>query len=84
MIWTTIVRASVIVSLGLTVKQIIDEYSNNIHANRIYNSSQAATFLGVERKEVVKLVKKKKITAKMVKGNYRIIGASILEYLNNK
>ncbi len=82
--WTAILRISAILSVGLTIKQIIDMYANEVNAHRIYSTQQATRFLGVGRKGVIKLVKEDKIKAKLVKGNYRILGANILEYLNKK
>ncbi|HEB72580.1 MAG TPA: helix-turn-helix domain-containing protein [Nitrospirae bacterium] len=82
--WVTILRVSAILSVGLTIKQALDEFTLNVNANRIYSTRQATKFLGIERKGVIKLIKKSIIKAKMIDGNYRITGASILEYLSDK
>ncbi|MBF0171175.1 MAG: excisionase family DNA-binding protein [Nitrospinae bacterium] len=79
--WTALLKASTILSVGLTVKQLIEEYTCEVKANRIYSSGEAARFLGIERREVVDLIRNRKIPAKMVSGNYRIPGAALLEYL---
>ena len=80
--WVTILRVSTILSVGLTIKQVFEEFTLNVNANRIYSTQQATKFLGIERKSVIKLIKNKEINAQMIDGNYRITGASILEYLN--
>lgn len=82
--WPIILRVSAVLSVALTIKQVLDELTLNVNANRIYSTAQATKFLGVERKGVIKLIRGNNISAKMIDGNYRITGASILEYLNSK
>ena len=84
MLWTILFRTSIVASLALTAKQIYDAANYEISPTRIYNTHQVSRFLGVERKVVIDLVKKKQITAKTVNGNYKIPGQSVLEYLNKK
>jgi hypothetical protein len=66
------------------VKQIYDTANYEISPTRIYNTHQVSRFLGIDRKTVIALVKKKEIIGKNVNGNYKIPGQSILEYLNKK
>ena len=84
MLWAILLRTSIVVSLALTAKQIYDAANFEISPTRIYNTHQVARFLGVDRKVVISLVKKRKINGKTVNGNYKIPGQSVLEYLNKK
>ncbi|OEJ67302.1 magnetosome protein MamR [Magnetovibrio blakemorei] len=82
MIWAAIVRAGTLISVGTAALHLYDEHTRAINTSRIYRSSETARFLGVSRTEVVKLIKAKKIHAKLMNGNYRILGQNIIEYLN--
>ena len=82
MIWLTLVRAGTILSVGTALVHLIDQRTREINSSRIYTSTDAARFLGASRRGVVELVKQNKIRGKLVQGNYRIMGQSIIEYLN--
>jgi excisionase family DNA binding protein len=82
MIWLTLVRAGTILSLGTALLHLIDQRTREINPSRIYSSIDAARFLGASRRVVVELVKKNEIRGKMVRGNFRIMGQSIIEYIN--
>ncbi|MEE8484691.1 MAG: helix-turn-helix domain-containing protein [Nitrospinota bacterium] len=82
MLWTVLLRTSIVISLVAAVKQIYDKTTYEISPSRIYNTGQVSRFLGIDRKDVIKLIKSKKITAKAVNGNYKIPGQCILDYLN--
>lgn len=82
MIWQTIMRFGTVITTAAFVKQLYDFRTREIIPNRIYSSTDAARFLGVGRRDVVKLVKSERLKGKMVDGNYRITGQNIIEYLN--
>ena len=82
MIWQTMMRASTLVSIAAVVRHFYDLRTREIKPSRIYLSHEVARFLGVSRRTVIGLVKNHKIQGKLVSGNYRITGKSILEYLS--
>lgn len=82
MIWLTLFRFGTLMSLAAAVMHYYDQLTCEIHSTRIYSSGEAARFLGISRESVVELVRKKEIRGRLVKGNYRITGQSIIEYLS--
>jgi excisionase family DNA binding protein len=82
MIWLTVVRAGTIISLAAAVLQLYDLSTREVKPNRIYSSREAARYLGVNRRTVVKLIHAGELKGKLIRGNYRIPGQSIMEYLN--
>ena len=82
--WTILFRTSIVVSLVAAVKQIYDSATYEISPSRIYSTSQVSRFLGIDRKDVISLIKDGQISAKPVNGNYKVPGQSILEYLNKE
>ncbi len=82
MIWLTLVRAGTILSVGTALIHLIDQRTREINPSRIYSTIDAARFLGASRKMIVELVKNNELRGKLVRGNYRIMGQSIIEYIN--
>lgn len=82
MIWMALMRAGTLISLAAAVTHYIDLRTREVKPTRIYSSDEAARFLGIERQDVVQLFKKKQIRGRMIDGNLRIPGQSIIEYLN--
>ncbi len=82
MIWMAIARAATVMSLAAAVAHYYDLRNREIKTNRIYSSTEAARFLGADRRAVVGLIKSEKLRGRLVKGNFRIPGQSIIEYLN--
>ncbi len=82
MIWMAIVRAGTVMSLAAAVIHYYDLRNREIKPNRLYSSTEAARFLGVDRGAVVGLIKSEKLRGRLVKGNFRIPGQSIIGYLN--
>ncbi|KAF0114564.1 MAG: Magnetosome protein MamR [Rhodospirillaceae bacterium] len=82
MIWTALVRGGTVLSFIAGALQFYDILTREIKPNRVYFSWEAARYLGIERHEVIGLIKRGALRAKMVEGNYRILGKNILEYLN--
>ena len=82
MIWLTIVRAGTIMSLVAAVTHYYDLRNREVKPNRIYSSIEAARFLGVDRRTVIGLIKSEELRGRLVKGNFRIPGQSLLKYLN--
>ncbi|MFN3077431.1 MAG: hypothetical protein ABT940_11215 [Alphaproteobacteria bacterium] len=54
----------------------------DIVPERTYSSTEAAALVGLTRKEVVALLARRDMHGKMINGNYRILGRSIMNYLN--
>ena len=82
MIWLAVARSGSILSLAAAALQLYDLFVREVKPNRIYSTWEAARYLGVTRAEVIELVRSNHLRGKMVSGNYRIPGQSILEYLN--
>jgi excisionase family DNA binding protein len=82
--WNILLRVGVILSTALTIKEVMDLYQRDIVPHRIYSSKDAASILGVERIEVVTLIRNGELKAHMVDGYYRITGGNILGYLGKK
>ncbi|MBF0560747.1 MAG: helix-turn-helix domain-containing protein [Alphaproteobacteria bacterium] len=82
MIWLSITRVGTILSVVAASLELYNLFLREIKPNRIYTSGEAARYLGVNRSDVVDLVRNKKLHGKLVAGNYRIPGQSLLEYLN--
>jgi len=81
MIWMAVTRIGAVISLAAAVVQFYDMHNREIKPNRIYSSQEAARYLGVTRKTVIRMIQNAKLRGKLVHGNYRIPGLSILEYL---
>ena len=75
-------RAGTVMSLVAAVVHFYDQRNREIRPNRIYSSTEAARFLDVDRRVVVDLLKSEQLRGRLVKGNFRIPGQSIIEYLN--
>ena len=82
MIWMAIMRAGTVISLVAAVVHLYDQRNREIKPNRIYSSTEAARFLDADRRIVVELLKKGQLRGHLVKGNFRIPGQSIIEYLS--
>ncbi|MFN3076726.1 MAG: helix-turn-helix domain-containing protein [Alphaproteobacteria bacterium] len=82
MIWLAITRGGAIVSLAAAALQLYDTIVREVKPNRIYYSWEAARYLGLSREVVVELVRNGQLRGRLVDGNYRIPGQSILDYLN--
>jgi excisionase family DNA binding protein len=82
--WNVLLRLGVILSTALTIKEVVDLYQRDIVLNRLYSSKDVAVILGIERIDVVKLVRDGNLKAHMVDGYYRITGSNILGYLSGK
>ncbi|MEE8392962.1 MAG: hypothetical protein V3R66_01355 [Rhodospirillales bacterium] len=76
-----IIRAGTMLSVATAIMHLYDHRHRDIKPNRIYTSHDVARFLGVNRSTVVSILKLKEMQGKMVRGNYRISGQSIIEYL---
>ncbi|MEO5338024.1 MAG: helix-turn-helix domain-containing protein [Magnetospirillum sp. WYHS-4] len=82
MIWAAVARVGTVLSVVAAGLQLYDIHTREIKPHRIYTSKEAARFLGMARRAVLDLVKNGTLRAKMVDGNYRISGQSLLDYLN--
>ena len=81
MIWLVILRSATALSLAATALQLYDLATREVKPNRIYSTQEAARFLGMDRRAVVQLARKNELHGRLVDGNYRIPGQSILEFL---
>jgi hypothetical protein len=87
MIWTAVARVATALHLTYAIKNLTDlqrRERSEINPNRIYNSREVARLLDMERKEVLGLIAKGALKARLVNGNYRVSGECILEYLKNE
>ena len=87
MLWNLLGRFTTVLGIGITLKNLRDDRireSSEISPHRIYSSREVAILLGIQREEVVRKLKKKELKGRMVNGNYRIPGASILDYLKHE
>ena len=82
MIWLAILRSATALSLAATALQLYDLATREVKPNRIYSTREAARFLGMDRRAVVELARASELKGRLVDGNYRIPGHSILEFLN--
>jgi excisionase family DNA binding protein len=83
MIWSTVVKGSALVTFVQGAMVLVDKmFGEEILPHRIYNSVDAAQLLGIERLEVLELIRSEKIKAKKVGDNYRILGSNLVEYMN--
>ena len=83
MIWETVLRGSALVWFAQGAMTLVDKmFAEEVLPHRIYGSEEAARLLGIERLEVLALIRAEKIKAKKVDGNYRILGSNLLEYMS--
>jgi excisionase family DNA binding protein len=57
-------------------------FGEEILPHRIYSSGEASQLLGMDRLEVLELIRSGKIKAKKVGDNYRILGSNLVDYMN--
>ena len=81
MIWATLMRVGAALSLAGAVMEVRNHFAPEVKPNRLYSSKESARFIGVDRKTVVKMVRNNELQGKLIEGNFRILGQSILEYL---
>ncbi|MBF0255882.1 MAG: DNA-binding protein [Gammaproteobacteria bacterium] len=87
MIWTAVARVATALHLTYAIKNLTDQERRErreINPNRIYNSREVARLLEMERSEVLSLITRGALKARLVNGNYRVSGECILEYLKNE
>ncbi|WP_165602647.1 helix-turn-helix domain-containing protein [Candidatus Terasakiella magnetica] len=70
-------------SMAAAVVHYYDQRHREVNSSRIYNSTEAARLLGISRKTMIKLLEKGRIRGRLVNGNYRVPGSSIIEYLSH-
>ncbi len=83
-LWVLVGRFSTLLGVTISLKKLRDihqQEKKEVQPHRIYSSHEAAVLLGLERIVVVEKLKKKQIKGRMVNGNYRIPGSSLLDYL---
>ena len=82
MIWEAVLRGSALVWFAQGAMALVDRmFAEELLPHRIYGSEEAARLLGIERLEVLRMIKNDKIKAQKVDGNYRILGSNLLEYM---
>ncbi|MBF0470160.1 MAG: helix-turn-helix domain-containing protein [Gammaproteobacteria bacterium] len=86
MIWTYFTRIAALLHLAVAAKNFKNMQRRElveINPNRIYNSYEAATLLGIDRSQLLCLIRDGKIGARLIHDNYRITGLSLMEYLKS-
>lgn len=81
MIGPLIARIATILPMVLTIRELHSLATREITPNQIYSTREAARYLGLDRRATIKLLRENKLKGKLVNGNYRILGKSLLEYL---
>lgn len=83
MIWEAVLRGSALVCFAQGAMALVDRmFAEEVLPHRIYGTEEAARLLGIERLEVLTLIRTGKIKAKKIDGNYRILGSALLEYIS--
>ena len=83
MIWEAVIKGSALVWFAQGAMALVDRvFSEQILPHRIYNTTEAARLLEIERLDVLGLIQSEKIKAKKIEGNYRILGSNLLEYMS--
>ncbi|CAA7625253.1 hypothetical protein A6A04_21135 [Paramagnetospirillum marisnigri] len=83
MIWTAVIKGSALVTFVQGAMVLVDKiFGEEILPHRIYSSAEASQLLGVDRLEVLGLIRSGTIKAKKVGDNYRILGSNLVDYMN--
>jgi len=83
MIWQALLKGTAIVTFTQGIMALVDKaFAEEILPHRIYNTVEAAEILGMDRLDVIQLLRRDDLRGKRVDGNYRILGSSLLEYLS--
>ena len=83
MIWTAVIKGSALVTFVQGAMVLVDKiFGEEILPHRIYSSAEASQLLGMDRLEVLGLIRSGKIKAKKVGDNYRILGSNLVDYMN--
>lgn len=86
-LWVVMGRLGTLLGVTMSLhslREIQQREHKEIRPHRIYSSQEAAILLGVERVEMIEKLKKQQIKGRLVNGNYRIPGSSLLEYLKEE
>ena len=82
--WIFLTRLGSILGVTISLKTLHEKQlkeHKEIKPHRIYSSHEASVLLEMERREVVGLLVNREIRGRMVNGNYRIPGSSLLNFL---
>ena len=83
MIWTAVIKGSALVTFVQGAMVLVDKiFGEEILPHRIYSSAEASHLLGMDRLEVLGLIRSGTIKAKKVGDNYRILGSNLVDYMN--
>jgi len=84
--WVALSRVILLMNLAYTARSLQQQQGMKsiININRIYNTRETARLLEMERTEIIGLLKDGSLKGRLVKGNYRITGKSIEDYLHNE
>ena len=83
MIWTALIRGGALITFAHGAMTLLEKtFSEDVLPHRIYNTVDIARILGMGRRDVLELVAAGDIKGIKVDGNYRILGSSILDYMN--
>ena len=86
-VWLALGRLGTLLGVTLSLNSLRNvqlRERKEIQPHRIYSSHEAAVLLGDERLDMIEKLKQQQIKGRLVNGNYRIPGASLLEYLRQE
>ncbi|MBF0281860.1 MAG: helix-turn-helix domain-containing protein [Zetaproteobacteria bacterium] len=84
MVWTVLTRAGSLLSLVASAYHFYELKFKDIKPTRLYSTSDVAKFLGVSRKDVLRLIVNDELAAHMVGENYQILGQNLIQYMSDK
>lgn len=85
--WLFLTRLGTVLGLTLRLKALRENQlkeRKEIKPHRIYSTHEASVLLDIERIEVVGLLARREIKGRLVNGNYRIPGSSLLKFLKQE
>lgn len=81
--WIIFQRLSMVLFTALSLDQILRILSSkDLRSDSIYSANDAAALLKVEKGVILKLIKRGDIKARRVKGQYKILGQNLKDFLS--
>ncbi len=80
--WVLVQRLSLVLLTAISTDQLLRIFTTRgIKADSIYSTVDVAALLRVERNVVIHLIKRGDLKARKIKGQYKILGQNIKEFL---
>ncbi len=81
--WIILSRVAVALSVVLMGKQLVDFINGSIKVspNQIYSVKETAKLLKIDKNEVLKLIRSKKLKARLVGKGFRISGKNLVDFI---